>query len=334
MIIDYAWPPHPSVQQLRAFGAVGVARYICPTPNTKIITAGEYRTLTQGGMATVFVWENYADDFIRTGFDAAAAARMSVAHLAGIGAPADSIIYYALDWDIQPSQWATVVSRLRSGPVAVHGAARTGIYGPYDALEWARRDGVASWFWQAGMSTAWSGGRNRNLWNGAHLRQRRKVKIGDADCDANDIIQENYGQRGTTVTIPGSWDDYLPDTAMAILTGETPRFGYPDVTGPSWDNDALKNHNLKVVEERITALLKTIQGEATAAKVQAIEARATAIEARDLAQQILAAVGNLSIGGVDVAVLAAALAPLLPGAPSADVVAAAVASEVAGRLAS
>lgn len=55
------------------------------------------------------------------------------------------------------------------------------------------------------------------------------------------------------MTIPGAYDDYLPDTVMAMLVGQTPRFGYPETTGPSWDNEAVTRHNLKAVEERLTA---------------------------------------------------------------------------------
>lgn len=74
---------------------------------------------------------------------------------------------------------------------------------------------------------------------------------------------------------------------------------------------------------------------AEAARVAAEEAKVAATAARDLAQQTLDRVSALALGNVDVAALAAALAPMLPVpvVPSAAEVADAVADEEAARLA-
>lgn len=74
---------------------------------------------------------------------------------------------------------------------------------------------------------------------------------------------------------------------------------------------------------------------AEAARVAAEAARVAATAARDLAQQTLDRVAAMAIGGVDVAALAAALAPMLPVpvVPSAAEVAEAVVDEEAARLA-
>lgn len=66
-------------------------------------------------------------------------------------------------------------------------------------------------------------------------------------------------QEGDDVAIPGAYDDYLPDTVMAVLTGETPRFGYVAATGPSWDNDAVTRYNLKAVEGRILTAIRAVE---------------------------------------------------------------------------
>lgn len=71
---------------------------------------------------------------------------------------------------------------------------------------------------------------------------------------------------------------------------------------------------------------------AEAARVAAEDARVAAMAARDLAQQTLDRVAAMSIGAVDVAALAAALAPMLPVVPSAAEVAEAVVDEEAARL--
>lgn len=63
-------------------------------------------------------------------------------------------------------------------------------------------------------------------------------------------------QEGSSVTIPGAYDDYLPDTVMAVLVGQTPRLGYVDTTGPNWDNSAVNQYNLKAVEARLLAAIQ------------------------------------------------------------------------------
>lgn len=74
---------------------------------------------------------------------------------------------------------------------------------------------------------------------------------------------------------------------------------------------------------------QTAAGQALTA---ANEARAAAVEARDLARQVLDRVASLSVGGVDVAALAAALVPLLPVVPTVAEMAGAVVDETASRL--
>lgn len=89
----------------------------------------------------------------------------------------------------------------------------------------------------------------------------------------------------------------------------------------------------------VPAKLGEIHGSAVEARAiaeqargAAEEARATATEARDLVRQVLSKVEALSLGGVDVVALAAALVPLLPVAPTAAEVADAVVDEEASRL--
>jgi hypothetical protein len=198
VVVDYAFKPWPSTAALKAAGASGVSRYLSyvnPRTAPKIVTKAEYDALLAAGLAVVLNWEYDTHDFTNAGFDARLAANEALRQARALGYPDVCPIYFSVDFDATAGQWPTIAARFRAVN-AVLGVARTGIYGPWDVLEWARRDGVAAWFWQAGMSTSWSAGRNRNLWPGAHLRQRRTATIGGADCDINDIIQADYGQLG------------------------------------------------------------------------------------------------------------------------------------------
>jgi hypothetical protein len=108
------------------------------------------------------------------------------------------------------------------------GGYTPGVYGPYDVLTWCRDAGWFGMFWQAGMSTAWSGGRNAQLWPGAHLRQRYSTTVGGVGCDVNDILQDNYG--GAMAT--GDADKAFSEPYVT---------GYePWVSGQSWMSKALE----------------------------------------------------------------------------------------------
>jgi hypothetical protein len=250
-VVDYAFPPHPSTSALLAATATGVARYLSWLPNNKVITRTELQKLCQAGLGVILVWECGAQDFIGPKFDARAAATEAVRQANSLGYPENAALYYALDWDVTVSQWPMIRDRLRNGPIAVHGVERTGIYGPSDALEWARRDGCANWFWQAGMSTAWSRGRNRQLWPGAHLRQRRTTTIDGASCDLNDIIKSDYGQGGTPVD---------PDIEYGLGVAFARTYdGVHGISGGSWMAQAVERP-LNTANDKLDQLLSRPTG--------------------------------------------------------------------------
>jgi hypothetical protein len=256
VVLDYAWRPHPSVEAMRAYGVSGVVRYLSYLPNGKVIDGVEYLDLVNAGFDVAFVWERAADDFADPSFNAVSAAREALRQLAVIGAPDDTVIYYGLDWDVQAAQWATCLTKLRQVN-AVHGASRTGLYGPYDALEWAKRDGVAHWFWQAGMSTAWSYGRNRNAWpGGLHLRQVKTVDLAGADVDVNIIHQLNYGQVGGDMLTPEDLKAITQNVACAVRRGSW-RDGYTEGT---FDPGYRGGPTLENVQEQVSIVAETLVG--------------------------------------------------------------------------
>ncbi len=203
MLVDYAFPLHPSTAALRAAGATGVSRYLSrrtPAALGKIVTAQEYQQLLADGFEVVLNWEYDARDYLGGAMAGANHAREAINQATALGYPRGCVIIGSADADVSRADWLGTGRPYYyafSTGLRIAGY-RPGIYGPYDVLTWAREDDVADIFWQAGMSTAWSQGRNRNLWPGAHLRQRRQVIIDGADCDVSDIIQADYGQTGGT----------------------------------------------------------------------------------------------------------------------------------------
>lgn len=196
----------PPVDAMRSAGVVGVVRYLSwlyryggtthTTINPKIIQKPEYDALRAAGLDITLNWEYDPYDWTTGASGGAAHAAEAVRQAKALGYPAGCAIYGSADFNMTASQWTNscraYAAAFASGVRA--GGYRPGVYGPYDVLSSVQAAGLMDLFWQAGMSTAWSDGRNANPWPHAHLRQRARVWIGGVDCDKNDILQANYGQ--------------------------------------------------------------------------------------------------------------------------------------------
>src|SRR6266571_2929759 len=200
----------PSVDSMKAAGVSGVCRYLSwlfrwggtthSYVNPKVIQKPEFDSLINGDLGVLLNWEYDEHDWLG-GSDAGkahATEAVRQAKLLGLPPGMGCAIPGSCDFDITLGQWkASGQHYAREYSAVMRGEGfLPGPYGPYDLLTWVRDAGYGDMYWQAGMSTSWSGGRNANLWPGAHLRQRRHVTIGGLDCDYNDIIQTNYGQYG------------------------------------------------------------------------------------------------------------------------------------------
>lgn len=144
-------------------------------------------------------------------------------------------------------------------------------------------DGRTARRWDAANSdpNATNSATDDHLWH-IHMEIFRRY-ADDPQTMANILAVVTGGATATPTAqeddmLPGAYDDYLPDTALAILTGETPRFGYPEATGPAWDNDALTNHNVKAVEGRLAAQIAAVAADARAGRI-AVEALASVVNA-------------------------------------------------------
>lgn len=193
----------PSTDAMRAAGVTGVSRYLSWQDRDslgKVIHPAEYDRLRADGFGVLLNWEYSATDWLGGAPAGTAHGIEAVRQARALGHPTGTAIPGSADFDMSLAQWngmARFYAKAYSDALRSSGY-RPGVYGPWDVLTWCRDAGYMEVFWQAGMSTAWSGGRNRDLWPGAHLRQRRQIFIGGVDCDLNDIIQPDYGQAGVS----------------------------------------------------------------------------------------------------------------------------------------
>jgi N-acetyl-anhydromuramyl-L-alanine amidase AmpD len=178
------------------FGAKPVTREYCDS-------------LRAWGLEVVSIWQygkpggSAPSDWTR-GFEGGVAdAREALeTHFRCGGAPFRPI-YFALDEDITLKQWNDTASHYYRGVASVLGLEWTGIYGNYEAMEWAAEDDVARWFWQ---TRAWSNGM---ISDKNHLYQRvvdtasnPGPKIDGSAVDVNDISKPDYGQWSMALPAP------------------------------------------------------------------------------------------------------------------------------------
>ena len=267
--VDYAFA-RPQPKALVNAGKKFVVRYGGPGSDSKHLHAAELAALRAVGLDVVANAEGTAGGYV----NAAAGrswAQQAEEHFRALGMPADRPIYFSVDFDAGPGDWAGVDAALRAS-AQVLGAARVGVYGSYDTIAHCRAAGTAAWFWQ---TYAWSGGRQHP---GAHLYQYRNgVTLGGGDCDLNRALTVDYGQWGYQ-------EDIVPITNADVDVA----LKRDAITNPRQRADAATNPTVSVgwaisdtyaqvynLRDQVTALGKSLGAAiaALAAKDQVDEAK-------------------------------------------------------------
>lgn len=220
-VLDYAGGAIPGAE-LAAAGVVAVCRYLSPGGASlpgKLLTAPEVADLHNNGIGIVPNWETTANMMLR-GFDGgvsdAHAARNYCDHM---GFPPDQVIYFSADWDVTPTQQATVDDYLR-GVATVIDANSVGIYGGYWSMSRALDAGVAKYGWQTEAWSTLNPKRGINVDNRAVLVQRNVTMsqgqtIAGIPTDINDLHRNIHAWGGNTMpdspeppkAFPDDWTD-------------------------------------------------------------------------------------------------------------------------------
>lgn len=183
--VDYSWA-RPGGAAIRQAGFTFAVRYVpYPGDGGKRLTADELADLRANGLAVVLVYESTADR-AGEGFDAGRSdAITAAARVADLGFPRDQPIYFAVDYDADPSD---VVAYFQ-GVGSWLALARIGVYGSHRVVTYLHQGLLAAYAWQA---LAWSGGQH---YQGRHLYQVLNGQtLNGGAVDYNEANQADFGQ--------------------------------------------------------------------------------------------------------------------------------------------
>jgi Domain of unknown function (DUF1906) len=288
---DYAWE-RPDPVALRAAGYLFAIRYLSRDTSGKNLTAAEAQALHAAGLSIVLNWE-YAPGAARNGFgqgvrDAADASW----ELLSIGAPADSVVYFSVDWDAQPADFPAISDYFR-GCASVLTPERVGVYGGYAAVALLAPSPYCLWFWQ---TYAWSDGR----WHGAaHIRQTaNEVPFGGLKIDLDTAMTDHYGQWPPT---GGNMTEPMPHEVVNLITNGSNDDGF--LAGEGSNVGGAYAYNLRLVRSDLATIRSQVQSNGSTlssllSKVDALGARLDTLEAKVNGYAgTMHVVGDLTVGG-------------------------------------
>ena len=222
-VIDYA-AGVPSASAIKAAGHLGAVRYVSEQrPNSawmtgKPVTIEETQAMSGQGLETASVYQ-YGRAETADWKQGAAGAAVHAPKAIGIhhaaGGPTGRPIYIAIDDNPTRQEYDSLIKPYL---VAFQAALRaagysTGIYGNYNVIDWATKDGIGSYFW---MHDWGSGGKIHPRTTIHQLPQTKQRTIDGVVVDINNVYAQDWGQwkpGQTGATIPA-------ENAKGNTTGE------------------------------------------------------------------------------------------------------------------
>lgn len=157
--IDYSFA-RPGGKAIKDAGKEFVMRYIPYSGDQgKGLTLDELDDLRANGLAVGLVFETTAGRALAGGAAGQFDAGLALTAANALGFPDDQPIYFAVDFDAQPSDFALIDAYLM-GASWVLGAERVGVYGSHAVIEHCHATSTAAFFWQ---TYGWSGGKKSSL---------------------------------------------------------------------------------------------------------------------------------------------------------------------------
>lgn len=213
--VDYSYG-RPGAAAIRAAGKEFVVRYLGTYDgDERALTEAEVAELHASGLGIGAVYESTAARALGGYVAGVADASRARDALAGLGFPPGHPIYFAVDFDAQPAQFAAIDDYL-AGAASVLGLARIGVYGGYGVIDHCVTQRSATWFWQ---TAAWSGGRRHAY---CHLYQYLNAQsLNGALVDFNEAYGIENGLWWPEED--GMMQQQFEDLVLAVFAGSEER---------------------------------------------------------------------------------------------------------------
>ena len=200
-VIDYS-AGVPSATAIKAAGHLGAVRYVSEKrPNAqwmagKPVTLKETQVMSGQGLATASVYQYgraETADWKQGAAGAAVHAPKAISIHRAAGGPTGRPIYIAIDDNPTRSQYDSLIKPYLVTFSATLRAAgySTGIYGNYNVIDWAIKDGIGSYFW---MHDWGSGGKIHPRTTVHQLPQNKQRTIDGVVVDINNVYAQDWGQ--------------------------------------------------------------------------------------------------------------------------------------------
>lgn len=200
-VVDYA-AGVPSAAAIKAAGHLGAVRYVSqPRPDAawmtgKPVTLAETQALAQQGLQTASVYQYgraETADWLRGALGVAEHAPQAIALHQAAGGPTGRPIYVAIDDNPTAEQYTNQIRPyLQAFQAALQAAGyQTGVYGNYNVIDWAVRDGIGQFYW---MHDWGSGGRIHPRTTIHQLPVSEQRVIDGVTVDINNVYARDWGQ--------------------------------------------------------------------------------------------------------------------------------------------
>lgn len=209
--IDCAVPL--TAEKAKAMYAAGMrfaCRYLVPASMAwKRLTRAEAEAITAAGLKIVSVFQRGTNDAAGGAANGSRDGKAAFQEAKAIGQPEGTAIYFAVDYDAQPADYAAIESYLRAAAAEIPGY-RIGVYGSYNVMEAMASVGACQHFWQ---TYAWSRG---NLSKSANIYQYKNGQtLAGHTVDFNDGL----GNEGWWDTNPQAVEKVVDKAAAEKVIG-------------------------------------------------------------------------------------------------------------------
>lgn len=184
--VDFA-TSRPSPALLRAAGKSFLGRYL-DNPGGKGLTTAELHSYLNAGLGVYLIKEGTGQETKAGGPQGAKDGASARALLAGLGLPADTLVYYAVDYDVTTQ--LGLIDQYLNAARAAQGATRIGVYGEFEVIEHC----VGSTATHGFQTYAWSGGKVSGKAN--VLQYLNGQNLGGSSVDLNRSLQADIGALG------------------------------------------------------------------------------------------------------------------------------------------